>query len=222
MAQEELQVIHLKNDFYRDGFNKVIFALGLTFIIIALLVAASLYLFLAKPAPVYFGTDEEWRVLKPVPLDQPYLTVAKLLQWSTDAITSAFTYDYTNYTAQQQMNKQYFTDNGWKKYLDILNKYATYTMIARTKTFVNGSAYGAPFIVSQGLLPIKVFAWWVQMPLKLQFSGYSRTYSQTLTFQIFIVRTSTLNNINGVAIDNLVIVPEKSPSTTVSGSIPNV
>jgi len=217
MAGESLQVIHLKNDFYRDGFRKVMLALGLLLVAIGLLVVTSLYLFLAKPSPVYFSTDSEWRILKPVPLDQSYLHVSELLQWSAEALSAAFTYDYTNYNRQMALNKLNFTEDGWKKYLVLLNKYAPYATIARTKTFVNGSAYGAPFIVNQGLLPTKVFAWWVQMPLKLTFSGYQRTFDQTLTFQIFIVRTSTLNNIKGVAIDNIVIVPEKAASTIEGG-----
>lgn len=203
MAGEALQVIRLKDDFYRDGFNKVLLALGMILVAIGLLIAASLYLFLSKPAPVFFATDNEWRVISPVPVNQPYLSTSEVLQWVNHAVQSSFTYDYINYSRELNKNKQFFTEEGLKKYIDLLNRYAAYETILASKTFINASASKAPYIDKQGLLPEGRYGWWVIMPLKIQFSGYQRIYSQSVNFSVLVVRIPTLNDINGIAIDNI-------------------
>ena len=65
MADEEQQTIRLRKDFYRDGFRKILFILGLFLIVIVLLIATYLS-FLDRPPPVEFSTDNEWRILLPV------------------------------------------------------------------------------------------------------------------------------------------------------------
>src|SRR5688572_30035886 len=92
--------IQLKNDFYRDGFYKVLLALGLILIAIFLLVALSLYLHFSKPEPVDFSVGTEFRVLQPVPTDQPYLSTADLLQWVSQTLPKVFSYDFVSYSAQ--------------------------------------------------------------------------------------------------------------------------
>jgi hypothetical protein len=81
MAVEELPLIHLRKDYNKDGFRKVLFILSVFVVVIILLAATSLYLFLNKPKPVEFSTDNEWRIVKPVPVEQPYLAQSDLIQW---------------------------------------------------------------------------------------------------------------------------------------------
>ncbi|HLB57302.1 MAG TPA: DotI/IcmL/TraM family protein [Gammaproteobacteria bacterium] len=211
MAGDALQVIRLRNDFYRDGFHKVLLALGMILFAIILLVATSLYLFLAKPPPVNFASDNEWRIVPAVPLNQPYLKTADLIQWVSTVLPDVFTYDFINYKNQLNANAPNFTDAGWSKLLGVLNNYEGYTAVVNAKLFVNGSAGGAPFILNQGLLSGK-YGWWVQMPINLGYSSYERNYTQPITLQILVVRIPTLNNLYGVAIDNIVVVSNNRPS----------
>ena len=57
MAGEELQVIRLRNDFYRDGFKKMMFALSILLTAVILLIATSIYLFVNKPQPITFARN---------------------------------------------------------------------------------------------------------------------------------------------------------------------
>ncbi len=87
MAEEEYQVVGLLDDYYRDSFGKVIF-IGISLLIaIILLIAISIYLHVTKPTPISFPVYQEWRIKKDVPVDQPYLNDADLLQWVNDAIS---------------------------------------------------------------------------------------------------------------------------------------
>lgn len=205
MADDEQQTIYLRKDFYQDGFRKIFFILGMLIFTIVLLIATSVYLFLDKPPPVKFSTDNEWRILLPVPLDRPYLAQSDLIQWVSSVLPNLFNYDFVNYKVELQKNEHYFTENGWKAFLALLKSYADYTAITKSKLFVNGVPLGAPFILNQGLIERK-YSWWVQMPVNI---NYSTRYTEALDLQVLVVRISTLNNLHGVAIDNIIVANGK-------------
>ncbi len=211
MAVEEQQIICLRKDFNRDGFRKILCVLGVFLVVIIMLIATSVYLLLDKPSPVTFSTDNEWRIVKPVPLDQPYLVQSDLIQWVSSVLPKLFDYDFINYKIELQKNEHYFTGNGWRKFLTVLNGYAAYEAITKAKLFVNGSPAGAPFILNQGLLERK-YSWWVQMPMNI---NYSNGYTEALDLQVLVVRTSTLDNLYGVMIDNIIVPNEKSVESKV-------
>jgi intracellular multiplication protein IcmL len=110
-----------------------------------------------------------------------------------------------------QSNQHYFTENGWKKFLVLLNDYAAYTAVTNAKLFVTSDPIGAPFILNQGLLNGK-YSWWVQIPVNI---NYSNGYAQALDLQVLVVRVPTLNNLYGVAIENMIVANKKPVETKV-------
>ncbi len=211
MVVEGQDVVRLKSDFYRDGHHKIVLCLGLIITAIVLLIASCIYLYVTKPPPVYFLTDKEWRVLPPVPVELPHLSPANLLQWVGNVMMSAFNYDFVNYKDQVQENRFYFTDNGWLAFQGMLNNYASDDIVNVHKTFTNGAPAGAPFIINEGLLENR-YAWWVQIPMTITHTSVAAevsTSSKQATFQLLVVRVPTLNNIYGVAIDNIKLLANK-------------
>lgn len=208
MAEEALQVVKLQDDFYRDSFGKVIFIIVSLIIAIGFLTATSVYLYLNQPPPKMFMVEKEWRVQAPVPLNQPYLTIPELLQWVSYVLPRSFEFDFINYNEQKKAIAQYFTEDGMKVFLNQLNIYANYNKVQTYKMFVNAAPAGAPLIYNQGNLEDKsgVYGWMVNMPLVINYTGYSGASSQTLTLQVLVVRVSTLNNLNGVAIKNVLVL----------------
>lgn len=205
MAEEDLQIVRLKTDFYRDGFKKTIIALSMIIATIILIIAISIYLYVTKPDPVYFTTDNDWRVLAPVPINQPYLSDPDLLQWVSQAIPTSFIFDFLDYKNQLDRIDQYYTTNGWKLFLDLTNIYANYNNIQTNKSFINAKASGAPIIQNRGLVDGK-WGWWVQMPIELSTTNISGTSStQLLVVKALVTRVSTIDNLDGVAIDNIIV-----------------
>ncbi|MDR3492495.1 MAG: DotI/IcmL/TraM family protein [Gammaproteobacteria bacterium] len=204
MAEDELHIVHLRNDFYRDGFYKVITALLLIVAAIILLVLTSLYLFLLKPSPVTFATDNEWRILPPIPLNQPYVKTADLLQWVSETLPASLTFRFTDYAVQLKALEPYYTENGRAKLQDILTTYANLPVLLSSKLFVNAAAAGAPVIINQGLIDAK-YSWWVQMPIKINYSGVDKSYTSLIVLQALVVRAPTLNNLSGIIIDNIIV-----------------
>lgn len=216
MAEEELNIVRLRTDFYRDGFSKLLLACISIIISIFFLIAISVYFYLEKPLPVYFETDNDWRILPPVPLDQPYLTTADLIQWVSEILPTSFAYDFVNYSKQLKDHQSYFTENGWKIFLGQVNIYANSNDVLSSKLFINTSAAGAPFILNQGILEGK-YSWWVQMPINLNYITNEGNKVVPLVIQALVTRISTLNNLNGVAIENMIVTKGTGEQVRVNG-----
>ncbi len=205
LESEKLQTVELSDYFYRDSFKKLLAILISLIIAIAFLIAASCYLYFTKPKPIMFPIGSEWRVLQPVPINQPYLSTPDLLQWVSEAFPAAFLYDFNNYNEQLKKASRYFTPDGWKAFLNQLNTYANYNNVQTYKLFVSGAPASAPFILNQGLLS-GTYGWWVQMPIDISYAGFRPPAKQRVTFQVLIVRVPTTNNLSGVGINNVIVM----------------
>jgi len=204
MAQEGTIVVSLQDNFYRDSFNKLLLLITALVFAIVLLGMTSVYLYTQKPRPIAFRVSEDWRVMPPVPVQQPYVSVPELSQWVSDTLMKIFAFDFVNYKEQVQAALPYFTEAGWKVFLNQLNNYANGDDIAKRKLFVNGVPGGAPSILNQGVLSGR-YAWWVEMPLEVRYIDLDRSWSRVLTLQLLVVRVPTLNNLAGIAIDNVIV-----------------
>jgi hypothetical protein len=215
MAGEDLQIVRLRTDFYRDGFSKMLIAIAIIVIAVIMLCALSVYLFVSKPDPVYFATDNDFRVVAPVPLNVPYISDPDLYQWVSVAIPAAFTYDFLNYNVEQQEVTQYFTTNGWQNLLGHLsNFHVDFNALQNTKTFVTAQITGAPFILSQSNTEAK-YTWDVQIPMNLSYSNARSTLSLVIVARV--VRVPTLDNLNGVAIDSMTITSSQGNQANKNG-----
>jgi intracellular multiplication protein IcmL len=208
MAGEELEIVRLRNDFYRDGFYKVFIALMMTILSVVLLLATSFYLYTHKPAPVTFYTDSDLRAFPLVPVTEPYVKQADLIQWVSEVIPSAFTFDFIDYQKQLKQLQQYFTPKGWGILATQLDIYANAKTIDTTKLFVNAGASGTPTIPNQGLIDGR-YGWWIQLPLKIHYSNLEKHYDTSIVLQALVVRVPTTNNLTGLAIDNVIVTQPK-------------
>lgn len=208
MAGEETSVVELRDSFYRDSYGKVVFLLISMGASIAIFIALSIYFYVDKPPPIVFPVDEDMRVQAPVPLNQPYLSTPDLLQWVANVVPKSFALDFNHYNDQLKQHTRYFTANGWSSFLNQLNIYANYNNVQAYKMFVTATPDAAPFILREGVLPDSgKYGWWVQMPVNINYSGFKPPPSLTLTLQMLVVRVSTLNNLTGVGIDNVIQAP---------------
>lgn len=204
MAEEEFIKVELHDAFYRDSISKIVITILGFVTSIVLLIGVCVFLYMNQPPPVVFPVSQEWRVQPPVPLDQRYKQTPELLQWVANAILGSWVYDYINYNDQLNEAKQYFTADGWQKFLNQLNIYANYNKVQSNRLFVNGSPAGAPFIVKEGLLSGR-YAWWIQMPITIKYQGMTPPTDKNITLQILVVRLSTLNDLDGIAIDDVIV-----------------
>jgi hypothetical protein len=209
MAGEELQIVRLRNDFYRDGFYKMFIALALMLGAIFLVLSASFSLWLEKPSPVVFNTDAEGRVFPPVPLNLTYISTADLLQWVSSVLPQAFSYDFMNYNNQYGNLQHYFTPDGFAKLTNILNTYANPKTVVDSKLFIIAAPSAAPTVFNQGLINKGTLAgrygWWIQLPLDIKYTSAEKDYTTPVIVKALVVRVPILNDLSGIAIDDLLV-----------------
>lgn len=204
MAGEELEIVRLSNDFFRDGFYKVFILLTMLLSAVFLLLGGSLYLVFSKPAPVGFYTDADLRAFPPVPVSEPYVKQADLIQWVSQILPQSFTFEFVNYDDELKSLQQYFTPRGWAALLAQIAIYANANTVQESKLFINASANGTPTIPNQGIIGGK-YGWWIQMPLTLHKVTVTRHDEISIVVQALVVRVPTLNNLTGIQIDNLLV-----------------
>lgn len=208
MAEEELEIVRLKNDFYKDGFYKVFLALIMMMTAIVLLLFASLSLYLEKPSPILFYTDNEGRVFPPVPENKPYISTANLLQWASKRLPASFTFDFSNYANELNDLQQYYTRNGWQKLQDLLTTYANEKTVEDSKLFIQAVPSSVPTIFNQGLIQEGTggsYGWWIQLPLDIRYTTADKNYTTSVIIQALVVRVPILNDLSGVAIDDILL-----------------
>jgi intracellular multiplication protein IcmL len=210
MAGEELEIVRLRNDFYRDGFYKVFIALTMAAFAVVILVGASFYLYTHKPAPVTFYTDSDLRAFPLHPVTEPYVKQADLIQWVSEVLPASFTFNFVDYDKQLKNLQQYYTPKGWAALATQLNIYANPKSIDSTKLFVNAGASGTPTIPNQGMIDGR-YGWWIQLPLKINYSNLDKHSDTAITLQALVVRVPTTNNLTGLAIDNVVVTVSTKP-----------
>lgn len=205
---EEFNTVELQDNFYRDGFGKVLLIMFSICMGIVLLILLSIYIHFHKPRPIVFHVNSEWRVQSSVPLNQPYLSTPALLQWVADVLPKSFMFDFLKYDEQLKSASQSFTLDGWKAFLNQLNIYANYNNVQTNKLYVSAVPTAAPYILKEGLLDSGKYGWWVQIPLSISYAGAIPRQGKSANLQVLVVRVSTLNNLMGVGIENVIPAPQ--------------
>lgn len=218
MAEEKYMKVELRDGFYRDSIGRVILVIIGSLAAIVLLAGSCVFLYTQVPPPIIFPVSQEFRVQPPVPLDQRYLSDTDLLQWVVNVFLKALQLDYNNYNDELASVKHFFTPNGWQMFLNQLNIYANYNNVQTNRLFVNGTPAGAPLVTRSGLLLGK-YAWWVDLPIYMQYQGMKPPDNiPNLVFQILVVRVPTLDSLDGVAIDNVVVGKPGTSTSTGAGT----
>ncbi len=208
---DALELIRLRNNFYRDNYRKVVTALLVALIAIIVLVCGIVYLVMDRPAPTYFATTDSGNIIPIVPLDRPMVNDQTVLRWATTAAVSAYTFNFLNYREQLQSASKYFTQDAWQGYLTKLKDSGNLDSVIKRQLIVTAVPGGAPVIENEGLLSGR-YAWRIQMPLLATYQSSSDTkYSNPLLVTILIVRVSTTVSPDGIAIAQINYAP--APTT---------
>lgn len=204
MAEDPIQVVQLRNSFYHDNYRKVVGALLLCVFIILLLGGAIIYIITHPPAPQYFATSVDGRITPLIPLAQPNLSNAAILQWANEAAISSYTYNFVNYRKALQDASQYFTPEGWQAFLSALKSSNNLDAVTAKKLIVTAVATGAPVIQEQGVL-LGRYTWKVQMPMLVSYQSANQVSQQNVMVNMLITRISTLSSARGIGIAQFVV-----------------
>jgi intracellular multiplication protein IcmL len=199
MVDDAIELVRLRNDFYRDNYRRLVIALVMLLAIIILLLGIIAYQITNRPEPKYFATTVDGRIMQLFPLSDPVLSPSKLLQWAHQAAVNAYTYNFVNYRDSMQQLQNQFTMQGWKYYEDALRISRTLEMVIAKKLIVSAVATGTPVILDQAVIDGR-YSWKVQIPLLVTYQSPNEQTQQPMTVIMNISRVPTVDMPEGIAI----------------------
>jgi intracellular multiplication protein IcmL len=211
MAEDALEIIALRNAFYRDGRRKLVLGLLITVLMNVMMAFLLFYIISHPPAPRYFATSLGGRITPLFPLDRPNQADASILQWANKAAIAAFSYSYVNYRDELQASSGFFTAEGWTQFLTALKESNNLEAVKTRKMIVSAEATRAPEIIERGVMPDGRYSWRVQISLLVSYQGQVEA-SQNVIVNMLIVRVPSLNAPSGIGIAQFVVKPAQGES----------
>jgi len=204
MQDEEMQVVTLLDNFYRDRFKTVLFIVCTAAILVFCLAGIVTYYYTSKPWPVVFAVEPKWQVQPPVTITKPFVSKADLLQWVSEVVPALFTIDFLNYDQQVANLARNFTANGWHVYQNQLKNFAAKDTVVADHTFISSHLIDAPAIINKGMLSGR-YAWVITIPIVIEYYNLKTKQTKNVTFQIIVVRVPTETNLAGIAINDIIV-----------------
>jgi intracellular multiplication protein IcmL len=200
MADEaSLETVMNRKEFYRDGYRKlIIIVLGL---LIGNIFMASIIFYMKshEAAPRYFATSADGRITRLYAMTEPVVSVSALLDWSRRASVAAYSYDFVHYRGQLQAASEYFTPDGWEKFINALRSSGNLKTVIAKKLVATAVPTGVPVLLNRGVIDGK-YSWKVRLPLLVTYQSQSQTFQQTVMVTMIVARVPNLNDPKGIAI----------------------
>jgi intracellular multiplication protein IcmL len=199
MADDAVELVRLRNNFYRDNYRRVVGILLLLLVVDLSLVGIIFYQVVNRPDPVYFATSTDGRITPLYPLSQPMIAPAELLQWASRAAVAANTYNFVNYREALQNLQNEFTPDGWKWFEQALQSSRTLETVIAKKLVVSAVPTGTPVILEQGVVNGR-YAWKVQQPMLVTYQSPNEQTQQPMVVTMIISRVPTVDMPKGIAV----------------------
>ncbi len=190
-----------RNDFYRDGYRrmqKIVLIEAVA--ILALIGVLAVTITVTRGKDRFFATTSDGRLLQMVPLDQPNLPTAKLTSWAAAAASEIMTFGFNDYRKRLQESSRFFTRSGWQTFNDALTRSNLLQLVTANQQVLTAAPRAAPVVSQEGVVR-GVYRWYVQMPLNVTYTVNTKEDNKPQLVTMAIVRVSTLETADGVAID---------------------
>jgi len=159
--------------------------------------------------PVYFATTADGRIIDIVPLDQPFLTNARVASWTANSIQEIMGFGYHNHEQHMDKIKHLFTANGFSSFQKALSDAKFMEAVKARRVVVKLRIRGAPEIMN-GLVRNGVYTWYLRIPITLNFDGEQPPAPLTFDLLLQVMRVSTLQNPDGIGIEQWIPAPSSN------------
>lgn len=206
MPQDALMAVMARNRYYKRGQRKMatIFLISLaTNLMLGYLL---IHIINNPPAPRYFATSINGRIVPLFPLDQPNQSDDSMLTWANSAAIAAFTYNYVNYREELQASSGFFTPEGWSLFLNALQQSNNLDAVQAKKLIVSAVNTSPPTIVQKQIINGS-YTWRVQIPIQVTYQSPTEYTQQSNMVSMLVTRISTLNSPQGIGIAQFVVSP---------------
>lgn len=213
---DALVLVQLRNEFYRKKFYVVLGVYILSIVVIVVLACALVYVVRHPVKPLYFVVDDIGRLIKDVPLDTANMPLPEIEKWVVEAVENTYSYDYVNYRTQLQEAQKYFSERGWREYMEGLRASNNLLALTERKLVVIAKVVGKPKLITEGYVSGNVRVWRFDVPVLVTYLlppnyGEKSQFQNPMLVTVTIKRQSILNSYRGLGviqlIGNLVLAP---------------
>lgn len=204
---DALVLVHTRNLFYRRKFRFVLSVYILSLITNVVLIGIIFYLVKNPTLPLYFAADNMGRLLPDIPSRVANMSNQDVASWAVEAVESAYSYDFINYRAQLQNSQKYFTDYGWRTYMDALRVSNNFIALKERKMVVIAKVVAPPKQVNQGIIG-GAMAWKFEMPVLVTYLMPPFTDKNKITnaliVSVIVQRQSMLQSYKGLGVIQII------------------
>lgn len=206
MEQQEsgLEAVRFRNQFYRDGYRRVLSVLLISFLLNAALVGYIYFQYITRPTPTYFATNEDGTLKELIPLNQPHVNQEQLLSWASQAALASYSFNFLDYRSNLQNARKYFTPEGFDNFVKALDTSGNLQTVIDRRLVVKPVITDVPIIVREGMINNQRYGWRIQIPMLIQYVSASDKIEQPVLVTLLVVRVSTLDASQGIAIASFV------------------
>lgn len=178
-------------------------ALVVAILLLALSLAVNGLLIATRPAPKYFASTADLRVLPLTPLDQPVITDAALANWVAESVTSTLTLDFISYREQLYRVQDRYTSNAFADLIQSLKNNQVFSTILERRLVMHTSIASPPHIVSTSFLGGRK-VWTLQVPVTISYEGSNGVVTtQRAMATVVVQRVSEAETPTGIKIAQL-------------------
>lgn len=157
--------------------------------------------------PRFFFTDGKHAPRPVVALDSPIVDDTQLLEWTVQTILAPYNIDYYNYPTELNTASRRFTVHGWNTFADSFVKQGNFDEVKRARLLCHAQAVRAA-VIHQTSFVQGALTYQVQVPIVQTCENVNQTSSNNLVITALVIRTSDDDHPDGLAIDQLVAVPQ--------------
>ncbi|MBI3418532.1 MAG: DotI/IcmL family type IV secretion protein [Proteobacteria bacterium] len=134
------------------------------------------------------------------PLDEPNLTHTAILNMTMNIVTEVLTFGFNNADERLLSARHLFTNDAWQRFAKAYLQYGRLEKIKRYQQVLTAIATHGAVIVSEGMVYHRD-RWVTQVPIVTTYQAGDKVAHKRSILQLTLVRASTLEHPEGVAID---------------------
>ncbi len=201
MAKDALELITLRNHFYRDNFRRIVWLLLCSIVLNIFLAIVLTLIYHNQPQPIYFASTSDGRLIKMQGLDHPVMSNTAINSWLSRAIPQIYNLDFVHYRGQIQNMNKYFTPQGWAQFSHAF--LPTMKKIKDDKLLASATLSNVPIVVRSGLLG-GVYSWLLQVPVLVSFQKGDQTAVQHVIWNVTVQRVDNTKSDQLVGISQVI------------------
>ena len=190
-----LEQVKLRNDFYKDGFRRLVWAVMASIILNVVLVMVVVMHKVEPPQKFFFATNGTGQLIPVYPTTEPVMSNAMVLNWVSQNVPNIYQIDFVHYRSEINVLSSYFTPTGWSQFQSSFA--SQLAEVINNQYIVSAAPNGVPVVTGTGVFN-GTYMWQIQMPLILYFQKGSNVTSRN------ILLTLVVSRVNNVASDQLI------------------